>query len=121
MHLPRVSYDLSSLLLSASQNFISTRCIFRFDNIGLNILIVMCLLDMLLILNLTPFLCMRLLIIWCVKNAHVPWKSSGLGALDVDIRDTELKISALELDECERPLDDTHLVELGILYDKLNA
>ena len=49
------------------------------------------------------------------------WKSSGTGALDHEIKATELQIQALELDDLDNSsggLDDS---DLRLLYNKFNA
>lgn len=55
------------------------------------------------------------------KNALLAWKSSGLGALHLEIRDTDFKIQTLELEEMEGFHLDSGPFELRTLYTKFNA
>lgn len=56
-----------------------------------------------------------------IHKSLLDWKSVGLGALDKGIRDTELQLQALELEDIGNTLFSSHILDYRALQHRFNA
>lgn len=121
-HLPKIPSDYSPLFLSAGNNNHFTRNIFLFENYWLQYA------DCVKIVrnafhfhaHSSPMHNFAYLLTRMGKSL-LDWKAAGLGALDKGIRDTEVQLQTLDLDDMENPLSNSDLDDYRALQNKYNA